>query len=216
MENIGQAFITAPGSYMIPASTTTGRTMMVPGVGGTEAMDGKLAHFAHPLGVYNKYTGLWEAPKGWKWNGNMWVPSSRKRTPRSVETAVDKRLTTAKRAKVAMVTAPESDSEDQEAERPGSDDDDTPLPTPLVRKQKTTKHLKATTRQVKSAAEARTVTEKPRSTAQFIGDNRCYACGGPGHFARECPNDDAKRRNDEYLARREQQQKPAGNEKPTP
>ncbi|KAE9121925.1 hypothetical protein PF010_g6930 [Phytophthora fragariae] len=33
MQNIGQAWATAPNPYLIPMNGTTGQTMMIPGVG---------------------------------------------------------------------------------------------------------------------------------------------------------------------------------------
>ncbi|OWY96444.1 hypothetical protein PHMEG_00033286, partial [Phytophthora megakarya] len=88
MENIGQAFVTAPGTYMVPAEGTTGQMMMIPGVGGIEATEGKPANFPHPKGAYNKFTGLWEAPNGMKYNGSKWVSISRKREDGSTTAAV--------------------------------------------------------------------------------------------------------------------------------
>ncbi|GMF28778.1 unnamed protein product [Phytophthora fragariaefolia] len=64
MENIGQAFVTAPDAYVVPASGTTGHMAIIPGVGSTDvAEDEKLTLFTNSRGVYNNYTGLWEAPK---------------------------------------------------------------------------------------------------------------------------------------------------------
>ncbi|GMF51199.1 unnamed protein product [Phytophthora fragariaefolia] len=61
MENIGQAFVSAPDSYIVPASGTTGHMALIPGVGSTYmAEEEKLACFTNSRGVYNKYTGIWE------------------------------------------------------------------------------------------------------------------------------------------------------------
>ncbi|OWZ06337.1 hypothetical protein PHMEG_00021419 [Phytophthora megakarya] len=57
MENIGQVFVTAPGSYMVPAEETTGHMVMIPGIGGVEATGGIPANFPHPRGLY-KFTEL--------------------------------------------------------------------------------------------------------------------------------------------------------------
>uniref|UniRef100_H3H6E0 Peptidase A2 domain-containing protein n=1 Tax=Phytophthora ramorum TaxID=164328 RepID=H3H6E0_PHYRM len=68
MQNIGQAWATAPNPYLISMNGTTGQTMMLPGVGsslsdmvessalagGVEIED--MAHFTNPQGVWNKYS----------------------------------------------------------------------------------------------------------------------------------------------------------------
>ncbi|OWZ11349.1 hypothetical protein PHMEG_00015639 [Phytophthora megakarya] len=65
MENIGQVFVTAPRSYMVPAEETTGQMVMIPGIGGVEAMGGIPANFPHQRGPY-KFTELQEARNGMK------------------------------------------------------------------------------------------------------------------------------------------------------
>ncbi|ETM97197.1 hypothetical protein PPTG_20454, partial [Phytophthora nicotianae INRA-310] len=69
MHNIGQAWSTAPNTYLVLMDGTTGQVLVIPDVGsGVGAMeegngmvrtDGEdLAYFTNPQGVWNKYTGL--------------------------------------------------------------------------------------------------------------------------------------------------------------
>ncbi|KAE9275026.1 hypothetical protein PF001_g26784 [Phytophthora fragariae] len=125
MENIGQAFVTAPDTYVVPANGTTGHMALIPGVGSTNvAEEEKLACFTNSRGFYNKYLGLWEAPKRRVWNGHMWAPLPRKRSATTAAPTVTRRVTTArpdKVPKVNMAVAAQDDSEeegddDQEAE----------------------------------------------------------------------------------------------------
>ncbi|OWZ12235.1 hypothetical protein PHMEG_00014631, partial [Phytophthora megakarya] len=119
MENIGQSFVTAPGTYVVPAEGTRGQMMMIPGVRGIEATEGKPANFPHPKGAYNKFTGLWETPNGMKYNGSKWVSISRKRGVPTTPAAVTKKPAVARKetkAKVRMVEATgEGDSDDDTA-----------------------------------------------------------------------------------------------------
>uniref|UniRef100_H3H7L3 Uncharacterized protein n=1 Tax=Phytophthora ramorum TaxID=164328 RepID=H3H7L3_PHYRM len=91
MQNIGQAWATAPNPYLISMNGTTGQTMMLPGVGsslsdmvessalagGVEIED--MAHFTNPQGVWNKYSGTWDVPGDRVWNGRCWRPNKRER-----------------------------------------------------------------------------------------------------------------------------------------
>ncbi|ETM30743.1 hypothetical protein L914_21581 [Phytophthora nicotianae] len=71
MHNIGQAWATAPNTYLVLMDGTTGQVLVIPDVGsGVGAMeegngmvrtDGEdLAYFTNPQGVWNKYTGTWK------------------------------------------------------------------------------------------------------------------------------------------------------------
>ncbi|KAE9338661.1 hypothetical protein PR003_g11396 [Phytophthora rubi] len=75
-----------------------------------------LACFTNSRGVYNKYLGLWEAPKRRVWNGHMWAPLPRKRSATTAAPTVTRRVTTArsdKVAKVNMAVAAQDDSEEE-------------------------------------------------------------------------------------------------------
>ncbi|OWZ06162.1 LOW QUALITY PROTEIN: hypothetical protein PHMEG_00021618 [Phytophthora megakarya] len=148
MKNIGQAFVTAPSSYLVPAEETTGQMMIIPGIGGVEATDGKPANFLH------EYTGLWEAPKGMQWGGNKWVRATRKRATPVTTTVVGKAPAahlTEKTAKARMVRmARDEDSEDD------TEAGVTTLPP--------AKKRKAVVRQVKPVKQPTTGSELQRST----------------------------------------------------
>ncbi|POM67389.1 Hypothetical protein PHPALM_16625, partial [Phytophthora palmivora] len=90
MQNIGQAWATAPNPYMIPMDGTTGQVMVIPGVGGTGVPaeqtigtmaepEESIAYFTNPQGVYNKFSGTWDVPEGRQWNGRYWARTSRRR-----------------------------------------------------------------------------------------------------------------------------------------
>jgi hypothetical protein len=102
MQNIGQPWATAPSPYLIPMAGTTGQTMVIPGVGGTglplDAMlaaqmamtggdAGAVALFTNPQGVWNKFSGTWDVPKGRQWNGKFWAEVTRKERKTSSERA---------------------------------------------------------------------------------------------------------------------------------
>ncbi|GMF31039.1 unnamed protein product [Phytophthora fragariaefolia] len=187
MENIGQDFVTAPDTYVIPMSGTTGHMAMIPGVGSTDvAEDEKLACFTNSRGVYNKNTDLWEAPRGSAWNGHMWAPLARKRSaPAATQQSTRRPVVTKadKKAIVNLAVAGESDL---------SEDDDSSLETdvghapPLVKKpQLEARRPRAVIRQANGV-------NTPRATAEAGSTSRRFS--PTGHIARDCPDDAARAR----------------------
>ncbi|KAE9086397.1 hypothetical protein PF010_g20103 [Phytophthora fragariae] len=150
MENIRQAFVTAPETYVVPANGTTGHMALIPGVGSTDVAEGeKLAYFTNSRGVYNKYLGLWEAPKGRVWNGHMWAPVPRKRTAPAAAPTATKRMATSKvvhTAKVNMAVAAGNDYDDESND--GEEADAPHVPPPPKKAKFAARRSKAATRQV--------------------------------------------------------------------
>ncbi|KAE8983737.1 hypothetical protein PR002_g23164 [Phytophthora rubi] len=212
MENIGQAFVTAPDTYVVPANGTTGHMALIPGVSSTNvAEEEKLACFTNSRGVYNKYLGLWEAPKSRVWNGHMWAPLPRKRSATTAAPVVTRRVTTARSDKVAKVNMAVAAQDDSEEEVDDDQEVETDDASPPPKKPKlAARRPNAVTRQVKAVNVPR-ATEVLAAPRRF-GEVKCYACNQLGHIARECPDDDARARNDEYLAKRYQDMKAQGNE----
>ncbi|POM63931.1 LOW QUALITY PROTEIN: Hypothetical protein PHPALM_20615 [Phytophthora palmivora] len=79
---------TAPSRYFVPVDGTIGQTSVIPGVSGT-GLDARMtefvgegivgsnskqavALFTNPQGVYNAYSGTWDPPPGYVWNGKYW------------------------------------------------------------------------------------------------------------------------------------------------
>lgn len=111
------------------------------------------------------------------------------------------------------------DSTEDEEEDEDSEYDD---PPPVKKRKKARPKLKFVARRVlevktpavkREAVPAAPVVVAPPATpaapeptvaaaTSRYGGQRCYACGGEGHFADRCPDAEAKARNDAYLARR--------------
>ncbi|OWY97966.1 LOW QUALITY PROTEIN: hypothetical protein PHMEG_00031386 [Phytophthora megakarya] len=116
-----------------------------------------------------------------------------------------------KKAKVNLAKATESAEEYVSSDDKG--ETGVPSTPPPAKKHKAAaQRTKAATRQVKAPDQS-----KPR----WVNTGRCFACGTDVHFARECPDKEAKARNDAYLASLPQrtqpkQMKPPGNEEQAP
>ncbi|GMF33950.1 unnamed protein product [Phytophthora fragariaefolia] len=165
------------------------------------AEEEKLACFTNSRGIYNKYIGLWEAPKGRAWNGHMWAPLARKRVASTTVPPTVRRTTAAKtdkkaRVNMAVVGEDAYDKESEDDRAAGA-----PYTPPPAKKPKpTVRRSEAATRQAKGASTSRVTTEATSSSQRFSGA-KCYACNRLGHMARESPDDEARVRNEEYLAK---------------
>ncbi|KAG3234341.1 hypothetical protein PI124_g20603 [Phytophthora idaei] len=203
MVTIGQPWATAPNAYTVPMDGTMGRVAIIPGVGpagdalaaqtGTESTE--VAYFTNPRGVYNKFTETWDVPDGRVWNGRYWKPTKREQLVRTQSDVRHggKRGSGEKRGKVRVVqpTAEASDT---------AESDEGPI-------QPTKKKQKAAIRKAKVPAQMGKDEPQARGTESRTGkwpttDYRCYACGKPGYFAKECPDPEAKTRSEAYLASR--------------
>ncbi|ETL31033.1 hypothetical protein L916_16055 [Phytophthora nicotianae] len=102
MQNIGQAWATAPSPYLIRMTGTTGQTMVIPGIGGTglpagmveasqmtttDGEAGAVVLFTNPQGVWNDYSGTWDVSLGHVWSGKYWVETmaEQKRAARNLQ-----------------------------------------------------------------------------------------------------------------------------------
>jgi hypothetical protein len=98
-----------------------------------------------------------------------------------------------KRAKVRLVQAKDDESSEDLEEEPTA-------PLPQRNKQKAARKSAGAVRVAK--AEPKSVDTEQKPPRWPNADTRCFACEGPGHFARECTDPEARARNDAYLASR--------------
>jgi hypothetical protein len=90
-----------------------------------------------------------------------------------------------KRAKVRMVQAKDDESSEDSEEEPAA---------PQRKKQKAARKSAGAVRVVK--AEPKSVGTEQKPPRSLNAYTRCFACGGTGHFARECTDPEARARNE--------------------
>ncbi|OWZ08465.1 hypothetical protein PHMEG_00018991 [Phytophthora megakarya] len=184
-ENIGQAFVTAPDPYVVSVSGTTGHMAMIPGVGSAVVAE------EEKLALFTNPRGVYN-----KFIGLYETPHGR--------------AWNGTKAKVTMVVAADDilAAEDDDGDAGVSYDQP-------FRKQKTVANRqKAATRLAKGVEDPR---EKPdqKPPSRDWSDVKCYACYQPGYIEANCPDTEARARNEAYLPRRNQERKQENEERAT-
>ncbi|OWZ09828.1 LOW QUALITY PROTEIN: hypothetical protein PHMEG_00017409 [Phytophthora megakarya] len=184
MEKIGQAFVTAPDPYVVSVSGTTGHMAMIPGVGSAViAEEEKLTLFTNPRGVYNKFTGLYVAPRRRTWNGTVWAPPARKRpAPAAATTPAAKRVAVTKFADQKAKVTMEVTADDVLAAEDDDSGADVSYAQPVKKQKTVAKRQKADTRLTKGVEVPR---EKPyqKPPSRDWSDSKSYACYQLEHIA---------------------------------
>ncbi|KAE8959894.1 hypothetical protein PF011_g30282 [Phytophthora fragariae] len=213
MRNIGQPWATSTTQTAIQMDGTTGAMRVIPGIGSMPAdMIGDLtvggnevgeehAYFTNPQGVFDKNSNVWVAPSGRTWNGKFWRLNKKERKAATFDQRATNKRHAGKperKVKVMMVTADQTSS---------SEESDAPPPAKKKKRGASVRQTKAAERAT-DAPPARPAGAPGKQPNEM---NRCFACGGAGHFARECPDTAAKARNDAYLAERKSKLESAEN-----
>ncbi|OWZ20909.1 hypothetical protein PHMEG_0004620 [Phytophthora megakarya] len=186
-----------------PYGRAMDHTAVIPGIGAialpTEARStvanavavesdtGSVALFTNPQGVWNNYTGTWELPVGRVWNGKYWSESKKKGFRKtSVESKESDDDTVAGphprrklKATARAVTAKEVPSYQ-------------PTTTAGTRSEKNRGPPSGVARCFKGGKEVHWGHARPRG-------RQCYVCREWENFARDCPNTEARSRNDVFL-----------------
>ncbi|ETO66122.1 hypothetical protein F444_16629 [Phytophthora nicotianae P1976] len=184
MQNIGQAWATAPSPYLIRMTGTTGQTMVIPGIGGTglpagmveasqmtttDGEAGAVVLFTNPQGVWNNYSGTWDVSLGHVWSGKYWVETmaEQKRAARNLQSQA---RGNPKRSERKVRNQRDTDDSDEESNvKPAR------------------KKLKAAVKQAQPQARAGGTTQPGKGASP--GSYSCFNCGQPGHWSEACPNE---------------------------
>ncbi|KAE9325463.1 hypothetical protein PR003_g16476 [Phytophthora rubi] len=191
MRNIGQPWATSTTQTAIQMDGTTGAMRVIPGIGSMPAdMMGDLTVGGNEVGEEHA-----------TWNGKFWRLNKKELKAATFDQRATNKRHAGKperKVKVMVVTADQTSS---------SEESDAPPPAKKKKRGASVRQAKASER-APDAPPARPAGAPGKQPNEM---NRCFACGGAGHFARECPDTAAKARNDAYLAERKSKLESAEN-----